>query len=248
MEAPKEDICFNGSIAHNDGLLANSIARKRVISYDEACLMMEEGVEQLIEALALHGEVKVGSLGTLRLNEESAIEFSPLHTAMQRSRRLGMPTLMLEGINVADGDNRATGAEVYPKSRFIIIPRSVARAAAAIAILIIGALSFLLPEVVPAVDTDYASVVPLNIASSAMEEVRAGQEFSIVVASFATMEKARDYVATNSYSDVELQVVPAYGRYRVVAMRGASAEELLDIMEHDDFGEIFPGCWIWERR
>ncbi|MGM9869192.1 MAG: hypothetical protein ACI30R_06160 [Sodaliphilus sp.] len=75
--SPKRNISFNASINHNDGLLANSIAKKYAISYAEALSLVEQNTTVFKQSLAEGSEIPVGRLGYFFSNSEGNIEFFP---------------------------------------------------------------------------------------------------------------------------------------------------------------------------
>lgn len=77
--APKRNISFNASIIHNDGLLANSIAKKSAISYTEALNEIEKSITVCKQMLADGSEIPFGRLGFFISNSEGHMEFIPFH-------------------------------------------------------------------------------------------------------------------------------------------------------------------------
>lgn len=76
--SPRRSISFNASITHNDGLLANSIAKKNGISYAEAMSEIENGTTICRQTLSAGSEIPFGRLGFFISNEET-FEFVPFH-------------------------------------------------------------------------------------------------------------------------------------------------------------------------
>jgi nucleoid DNA-binding protein len=68
---------FNPEIKHNDGLLANSIAKEKNISYREAVLFINQYVDKLWLSLNRHEVVQLPWIGELSLSEKHKISFSP---------------------------------------------------------------------------------------------------------------------------------------------------------------------------
>lgn len=77
--APKRNISFNASITHNDGLLANSIAKKCGISYAEALTIVDQNTTVFKQSLAEHSEIPMGRLGFFSPGSEGNFEFVPFH-------------------------------------------------------------------------------------------------------------------------------------------------------------------------
>lgn len=83
------EIRFNALLTHDDGLLAASFARKLKISYAAGREIMRNSITDLRQALSIDGEVAIGRLGVIRLNEDNRLSFHPFYNAMELSARLG---------------------------------------------------------------------------------------------------------------------------------------------------------------
>ena len=77
INRPSRLIAFNPSIAHNDGLLAMSVARRHNISYDEACKVIADNVTVFRRQLATGSEVAFGRLGFFKNDDNSKLIFTP---------------------------------------------------------------------------------------------------------------------------------------------------------------------------
>ncbi len=82
------EVRFNGALSHDDGLLANSYARKNSVSFAEGRELLRRDTMQLREALESDGEITLGHLGILRLEEET-VSFQPQQSAAQTARFMG---------------------------------------------------------------------------------------------------------------------------------------------------------------
>lgn len=82
------EVRFNGALSHDDGLLANSYARKNCVSFAEGRELLRRDTMQLHEALESDGEITLGHLGILRLEEET-VSFQPQQSAAQTARFMG---------------------------------------------------------------------------------------------------------------------------------------------------------------
>ena len=104
--SPKRSISFNASINHNDGLLANSIAKKASIPYAEALKQIEKSTTICRQALSDGSEVPFGRLGFFINNGEGHIEFIPFHHELANDDFFGLqsfsfPTLAERNAQVA---------------------------------------------------------------------------------------------------------------------------------------------------
>lgn len=85
----RREVRFNSALRADDGMLANSYARKLGITYREGSERMSRAVTMLAETLRLDGEITVGRLGTISREEEGNLIFRPFRTADQRSEDMG---------------------------------------------------------------------------------------------------------------------------------------------------------------
>ncbi len=73
LQAPKKNILFNQLLNHNDGLLANYIAQKENISYNEALDLIKSEVEEMLDQLEKNQVLKINKIGEFRLLNEHII-------------------------------------------------------------------------------------------------------------------------------------------------------------------------------
>jgi nucleoid DNA-binding protein len=74
---PAKFLGFNPNVKHNDGLLANAIAKEKNISYNEATHLIRQYVESLHNQLNERNIINIPYLGDLRLSDENKIVFNP---------------------------------------------------------------------------------------------------------------------------------------------------------------------------
>lgn len=74
---PVRHISFNAEIAHNDGLLAASVARRDRISFEDATSRIEKAVEIIRHELAQARALEIHGIGTLSLSDNGNIIFTP---------------------------------------------------------------------------------------------------------------------------------------------------------------------------
>ena len=88
------EVRFNSALNHDDGLLANSYARKLQTSYNEGRDLLRRDLLRLQEMLASDGEVTMGQLGILHY-DNGLISFQPRLTATQMATASGhLPAIM----------------------------------------------------------------------------------------------------------------------------------------------------------
>lgn len=96
-QPPRRHIAFNASVNHNDGLLAQSIARCEQVSYDKAVWLIADAVSGFSRQLSSGQEVSLGRVGFFRRNGDG-MEFVPFEHLMSVDMYYGlspfaMPTL-----------------------------------------------------------------------------------------------------------------------------------------------------------
>ncbi len=74
---PKTLISFNGYLRHNDGLLANHIARAEKTTYDDAVESIRSEVAIWRQILDINQNFMLKNIGELSLNSESKLVFKP---------------------------------------------------------------------------------------------------------------------------------------------------------------------------
>ncbi|NWJ51865.1 MAG: hypothetical protein HXX14_13475 [Bacteroidetes bacterium] len=89
---PSKEIIFNSSLQHNDGLLANHIAYEEKITYAQAIIRIEHEVQALRLELETGKVVILENTGTLRLNKEKNILFTPNNKENYLDESFGLPT------------------------------------------------------------------------------------------------------------------------------------------------------------
>ncbi|GHT05910.1 hypothetical protein FACS189423_10560 [Bacteroidia bacterium] len=86
---------FNPDISHNDGLLANSLAKGSTISYKEACLQIHQYVAYLNERLENHKDIPIPWVGKLELSAEQKLVFTPSFRLSCRAGYFGLDNFYL---------------------------------------------------------------------------------------------------------------------------------------------------------
>lgn len=74
---PARSIAFNAALRHNDGLLANAIAGKMGISYNEAVDIIAREVGDLKKNLNNNQNLHLPKIGSLFLDKERNVQFNP---------------------------------------------------------------------------------------------------------------------------------------------------------------------------
>jgi len=73
LSPPEFFLGFNSEIKHNDGLLANSIAREKKCSYKEANLLIDQYVTETLQTLNEERQVLIPWVGSLHIKENKKL-------------------------------------------------------------------------------------------------------------------------------------------------------------------------------
>lgn len=167
------EVRFNSAVTHDDGLLANSYARKNKTGFQESRDLLRKDIARLLDTLENDREVTLGYLGILRLGE-GTLSFQPLHSARRWAQLLGYndvpliseaaniedptasdstkmskeeETVPTEAVSAARKENPA-GVKKFDTARnyYIAINKTFARAAACLLLVMGITLSILLPR------------------------------------------------------------------------------------------------------
>ena len=276
MTPPKREVHFNASIVNNDGLLANSIARKNRISFEAANLLLQQEIEKIRTQLERNKEYAIGRLGILHLGEEANIDFKAFKTLKEIQE-----AVYASASPSAKTDNRSD------KNYYIPINKRFAQYVAMFIVVFFAAISLSVPS--GQYKQEYASVVPITQshqtqtpvdtvtptpAPQVIEETPATVETQAkpqavaeptpdpqapeatettsepqcyaVVATMSSVAEAEKYIRTKS-TDKQLQIVTIGKMSRVYTDCG-SRQEMASIITNADFQAEFPGAWIWQPR
>lgn len=86
---PQRIFSFNPLICHDDGMLANSIARRDGINFEAARSLLLSEMASLKNVLNNDGEYTIPKIGNLSLNEEKNIIFTPISSSHYNSALMG---------------------------------------------------------------------------------------------------------------------------------------------------------------
>lgn len=74
---PHKKLSFNVNIKHNDGLLANHIAKQENVSYDEAVSSIKNEVNNWNTIIKTIGSIAIDGIGEFSANKEGQLVFNP---------------------------------------------------------------------------------------------------------------------------------------------------------------------------
>lgn len=266
--SPKRSISFNASINHNDGLLANSIAKKALIPYAEALKQIEKSTTICRQALSDGSEVPFGRLGFFISNAEGHIEFIPFHHELANDDFFGLqsfsfPTLAERNAQVATEE---TVSETYSEPEINIGRRNwfshkAVQIAASIVMLVCLTFALSTPIIVDkpthqlatlnvptptmpkhkVVKTEEISLQKQVEAASEKKEVNSNGRYAIIICSLKKQSQVAQYFQENK--DINpANVIKKNGYYMIYFNRGDNYQEL--VKEAKQMPKPYTEFWI----
>lgn len=266
--SPKRSISFNASINHNDGLLANSIAKKASIPYAEALKQIEKSTTICRQALSDGSEVPFGRLGFFINNGEGHIEFFPFHHELANDDFFGLqsfsfPTLAERNAQVAAEE---TVSETYSEPEINIGRRNwfshkAVQIAASIVMLVCLTFALSTPIIV---DKPTHQLATLNVptptmpkhkvvkaeeisqqkqveAASEKKEANSNGRYAIIICSLKKQSQVAQYFQENK--DINpANVIKKNGYYMIYFNRGDNYQEL--VKEAKQMPKPYTEFWI----
>ena len=266
--SPKRSISFNASINHNDGLLANSIAKKALIPYAEALKQIEKSTTICRQALSDGSEVPFGRLGFFISNGEGHIEFIPFHHEYANDDFFGLqsfsfPTLAERNAQVATEE---TVSETYSEPEINIGRRNwfshkAVQIAASIVMLVCLTFALSTPIIVDkpthqlatlnvptptmpkhkVVKTEEISLQKQVDAASEKKEANSNGRYAIIICSLKKQSQVAQYFQENK--DINpANVIKKNGYYMIYFNRGDNYQEL--VKEAKQMPKPYTEFWI----
>jgi hypothetical protein len=187
------EVRFNSALKHNDGMLATSYARRERVSYAEGREMVRVAVSDLLDTLALEGEVSIGRIGRIRTDNSGNLSFHPLLTPNRLAAALGYLPVKRHAPVIEAAPAAATAVTETEtaepvvenpvkkfdtdRNYYIPINKMFARMAASFAVVAVLCLSLILPFTRD-YHEDQASVVPVKAITTAV--TKASQQIQAV--------------------------------------------------------------------
>jgi len=265
---PVREVCFNPVVNNNDGMLANSYARKYGITFAEASDSIAHTVESILSLLHEQGEVTIGRIGTLA-QCDSLLTFSPSGQLHNLNENLGLlPVILKKNRSEQDvvksirKENEAISRD-YEKNYYIPINKTFAKIAASFLFVVVLTLSVILPPINgdSRDKLEKASIIPQpekikntflknkeeKISAPEISAERESREYKyyLIVATFHTLAEAEKYIA---YRSDNLIVAPGEKIFRVSLAASDSKDELLMQLNSKDFAENYGEGWIWTNK
>ena len=268
FKSPKRSISFNASINHNDGLLANSIAKKALIPYAEALKQIEKSTTICRQALSDGSEVPFGRLGFFISNAEGHIEFIPFHHELANDDFFGLqsfsfPTLAERNAQVATEE---TVSETYSEPEINIGRRNwfshkAVQIAASIVMLVCLTFALSTPIIVDkpthqlatlnvptptmpkhkVVKTEEISLQKQVEAASEKKEANSNGRYAIIICSLKKQSQVAQYFQENK-DITPANVIKKNGYYMIYFNRGDNYQEL--VKEAKQMPKPYTEFWI----
>lgn len=273
---PSRILGFNPDVAHNDGLLASSIARREGISYDAATALIANDVSMYFHRVDVLGELVMPRVGRFVKSSNGAMLFEPDADApVVAACYAGLPEVAVRAID-SQSDEAPVILPVAPRRRSGFAPL---RIAASVAVLLGMGVLLSTPVLVDGDAVDQASLlttvtapkvqnvdvarlvaipsdstlrftIPAADLESSSVEVRKNNPDSyhcfLVVASCETRRRAERYIA--STNEAGLRILERDGRFRVYAAAANSVAEAMRLKLTDSaFAERHPDAWVYVR-
>lgn len=277
VSAPATQVCFNSSIVASDGLLCHSVARRNRVSFEEAAVMVSDAAESCRNALSRDGELAMGRLGLLKMDDEKRISFHPYRTLFDRIWTSVTPTLENVSLGKAAIERKETEVRVSDNKYYIIkVSRKAVRYAAMLTVCLLTAATLMLPSANRTgseleAPRQYASVVPgvgklaghsdvdhkdntTQIAVNA-EESDAAEPQSVTARDdhyyliVATFSKEADCL---KFIDMQpdasdLKIIGSGKVSRVYSAASSDRDALVATMTSAEHKALHPQAWIWEN-
>lgn len=237
FSTPGRILGFNSEITHNDGLVANALAKGEDISYNEACLLIKQFTDKANLLLKNQQEIKLPWVGSLFLSPENKILFKPATFLSCNANYYGFSNFYLstldeiyESLPQESPEEKALEATIQRPQRSLF--NSVATAAAAaIALFVITT-----PLNKGTIDRQTQSAAILNLPVSLIipsEETTETEEIYNLASDLLTEETVQAPVV------VEEKAVPKRHYHIVIASLPTknAAEERLERFQKEEFPE-----------
>lgn len=274
---PKREIYFNASINNNDGLLANSIARKNRISFEVANQQLLQEIEKIRTQLEREKEYSIGRLGIIHYGKEANLDFEPFKSDVQHNAHYGLHQFKMKTlVEIEKGNNLSLCENVSAsnlrsdKNYYIPINKQFARYAAMFIIVFFAAISLSVP-LGQYQNQEFASIVPIKktiiqptkeLQESIVKEPISPQPIETAIAKevvetvapecYAVVATVRSTDEAEKFirqadTDKELHIVTIGKMSRVYTDCG-TREEMAKIISNPEFQDEFPGAWIWQPK
>jgi len=159
---PCKRVAFNAGLKNNDGILGNHLAREYGIAYGEAMVEINSYVENIFHQLQVGDQVIVEKVGTLEYDRGKRIQFEPDVTENFLIDSFGLSSIHSPAIRREDAGEKRRLPVSLPGKEIHISPWRLVELIPVAAML---ALLFFNPNVIPALNTALADLLPVHLIS-----------------------------------------------------------------------------------
>ena len=152
---PMRSLGFNAAVTINDGLLAESVARRERVSLDEARVRVESAVASFRSQLEQSGTLPVGNIGMMTM-QDGALLFEPSVAPAPLMRYMGLGSLNIEPLVSNTSDDRDDNYEAPERRNIISLTLKIA-ASVMIAVMACG-IFFTTDNLIGNCSANYASL------------------------------------------------------------------------------------------
>lgn len=238
---PSRSLGFNQALTINDGLLVESVARKRGLTLDSARVEVESVVAAFRHQLMAVGSLSLGSLGVMTCKDDTLI-FEPSSSSVVTMRYAGLKPLAVSPL--VEESNEADDRIAVVGRREVSVPVPLKIAASVIIILVACGVFFTADSLIGNRQTNYASLdsglraqVEYPVMSADDSGLAVSREIELNIAA-----PRQESIAEASAPVIEVEKPSAPGRYLLVvgsfpamkqALKHIGDDNRLAVMEMD---------------
>ncbi len=242
---PSRSLGFNQALTINDGLLVESVARKRGLTLDSARVEVESVVASFRHQLMAVGSLSLGSLGVMTCKDDTLI-FEPSSSSAVTMRYAGLMPLAVSPL--VEESNEADDRIAVVGRREVSVPVPLKIAASVIIILVACGVFFTADSLIGNRQTNYASLdsglraqVDYPVMSADESGLAVSREIELNIAA-PRQESIAEIAPSASAPVIETQKPSAPGRYLLVvgsfpamkqALKHIGGDSRLAVMEMD---------------
>lgn len=269
LTAPRRVVSFNAAMVHDDGLLADSYARRMKISFEQARERVAAESALIQRRLKAEGAMEIPHVGTLSRHSGNRLEFMPAGawTLSLPALRATAPIRTFEVVRASSESEKAVAVVKVP-----LRMHWLRAAAAAVVLCLLGfalstpidlqdaqnatlaAPAFTAPEVPQIEPLATPEGLELNMAMAPADGVvsivkptpQGADAYVVVVASLPSREKALEFIAHSD--DPALEILHSGDKFRVYGASGSTAEAArAAAIAREGFMTRFPDSWVCRR-
>lgn len=274
--APRRVLSFNPDLSRSDGLLVDSVARKRQISKDAAALAVRKDVESIRRILESEHRVELGAVGVLEMSGDGLLSFTPGVCEWLSPGFMWLPSPSMALLPKASEIAGVYEAEVRRRNVSGVI-RRVAQIAACVAVLLglgwaaVRNLEFVSGE-------QYASIGPAQTDNAADADFVSDNTPIVVVLAKAPANEIIENVPVkdsverldnqsdlyylivgsfyfrdeaekyiSQHKEIPLGILAKDGRYRVYAASGTTSAQVYAAAQAPAISSRYPDSWVCRR-